>query len=551
MILLILAAIVILILNLILFTLFIAWERQKRLKRLRRNLSNFSPVQLNNRMERYAKTIRSSKYKDKLDDDIKETTLISYKSIERQMKVVEDYALPIKTFNFLAYRSEYNKLIEKIKEYEIEYLENRFELFDLTSDIEIEKAILDSLKKRLGKAREAITNNPLKDIRENKKLNNKLTRISIALKNLEELIDKQIKHLSPEFIDLVKKSDKDIKSLTSELYFMNFHIKHLEEVLKAPMTQIVEIYKDNKNILKMLKPKVKDMVNLINHLKTEIRNDIPELRVKKVNENVLKLDQIVSKLNLLIRSNVDYAKFNSSNEEALNRFLIFIRENNGLFISEIKRHKIPDEKQRILAITDALQKFEIAINKYEREQQAQFNVHTPSGVSNLILDGVYAYQQYIKIVGENIKDINQVNDATNRVNEEIAEMNTLLLQAEYNVNSLTGMFKEKFNAEKEALQEQVELLWIKFKSNIDFVEASTFDSIAKFKKKIKKLVSKTRGKAFELYFAKETILFLNKYKGTNKKFDDLLNSINDSFLNEKYNDALRKSKEVIEIYGIK
>ncbi len=548
---LILVAIVLLILNVILFALFTALERQKRIKRLRKNLANFSPIQLNNRMERYAETIKSSKHKDKLDDNIKETTLVSFKSIDRQMKVVEGFAMPVKTFNFFAYRNEYNKLIEKIQEYEIEYLENRFELFDLTSDIEIEKAILDSLRKRLSKVREATTNNPLQEIRENKKLNNKLTRISTALKKLEELIDNQIKHLGPDFIDLVKKTDKDIKSLASELDFMNFNIKHLEEELKAPMAQIVELYSDNKNILKMLDPQVRGMVKIINSLKKEIREDIPELRVKKVNENVIKLDQTISELNLLIRSNIDYAKFNSHNEEALIKFLTFIRENNGLFISEIKRHSLPDEKQRILAITDALQKFEAAIHNYDREKQAQFNVHSPSGVSNLILNSVYGYQEYIKVVGDNIKDINQVNDATNRVNEEIAEMNTMLLQAEYNINSLTGMFREKFDAEKETLQKKVEILWKKFKSNTDFVEESTFELIAKFKSKIQKLVSETRGKAFELYFARETILFLNKYKGTNHKFDDMLNSINDSFINEKYSDALRKSKEVIEIYGIK
>ena len=333
--LLILIAIVILALNGVLFALITSLERSRRLKRLRKNLANFSPVQLNNRMDRYAKTIKSSKHKDMLDDDIKETTLVSFKAIERQMKVVKKYTEPFKAFNFIKFKNEYKNLIQQIKDYEVSYLENSFKLFDLTSDIEIEKAILDSLRKSLSKVREATANNPLNEIRENKKLNNKLTRTSTSLKKLDELIEKNIKHLGTDFIELVKKTAKDIKSLASELEFMNYHIKHLEEELKAPMIQIVEIYNENKAVLKMLDTQVRNMVGAINKLKKEIREDIPELKLKKVSESSLKLDKIIHDLSLLIRSNIDYAKFNSNNEKVLNKLLIFIRENNGLFISEI------------------------------------------------------------------------------------------------------------------------------------------------------------------------------------------------------------------------
>lgn len=544
-------ALIILMLNLMLFALLTVFERRNRIKRLRKNLANFSPNQLENRIERYSKTIVDSQHKNNIEDNIKEITTIDYKSINRKIKEVEKYTMPIKAFNFIKFNQEYKQLIEKVNDYEISYLENRFQLFDLTSDIEIEKTILDSLKSRFSKVKDMTFNNPLVEIRENKKINNKLTRISTSLKKIEELIENQIKHLGPDFIELVRKTDKDIKTLANDLDFMNFYIKHLEEELLSPMQQIVDVYSDNKAVLNMLEKDVKARVILINSLKKEIREDIPELRTKKVIDNTTKLDTAISELNLLIRSNIDFARFNKAHQLSSTKLLEFIRENNGLFISEIKRHKISDETNRIMAISSALSVFEKAVDKYDKEQASKFHVHAPQGISNLILEVVYAYQNYIKVVEANVIDINSVNDATNKVNKEISDMNAMLLQAELNISILNGMFREEYEKEKIELQRKVELLWIKFKENTEEVPENVFGSIAKFKERIAKLVSLSRGKAFEYFFTKETILFLNKYKGTNAKFDDILNSINESFYNEKYNEALRKAKEVIEIYGIK
>lgn len=543
--------IVLFMLNIVLFSLFTTFERSNKLKRIKRNLSNYSPKQLEIRIDKYEQVIELAELDNNLRERIQETTKIMYSKIEKDLKIMESYVAPIKSFNFFTFKRELNKLISKIEEYETSYLECRFRLFDHTSDIEIEKAIVYSLKKRLGKVRDNTINNPLIVIRENKRLNSKLSKISNEVKKIENFVETKEKHLNEDFINLVKKIDKEIIQMASSLDFMNSNLNHIDIDLKGPMQEIVRVYNDNKLILGSLKPEITELTKEINSFKKIVRDNIPELKVKIVNENIAKLNDSFFKLNLLIRSNIDYSKFNDKYNNEYTKLLYFVNENNGLYVSEIKRYKLDDERERLIEISKAREEFKKIVDKFERLKLMKVKSYTPTAISNIILEIIYKYQGYVNAVERNINDINIVNDATNKINIEIGSMNSLLLQVEYNISSLTGMFREKYENEKDHLQDYVEKLWERFKTNTDEIEEATFEKLKNFKQRILNLVSETNGKSFELFFTKETILFLNKYRGVNIKIDDILDKINDFFLEEKYSESLRLSKEMIEIYGIK
>ncbi len=458
---------------------------------------------------------------------------------------------PLKSFNFIYFRYLYSKVIRMMEKYEQGYMDVKFTLFDLTSDIEIEKTILTKLKEQTNIVAEKINNSPRDKVSNSKKLDNKLTRLRQSILSLEEKVDDQVKHLSPEFIDSEKKISKLIKSIMDDVDFMNNHIKHLDENLKAPLFQIVETHKKNGAILKEIEQQVKGYIQEINSLRTSINIDTEELRTKKAMDNMIILDKKISELHLLIYSNVDYAKFNFKYDTTPSKLLEFVRNNHGLFISEIKRHKLSDEQTRLIYVDSALTNFEEMITKFEREKMNQLNKHAPSGIHSLLMNIIRSYEEYINVVVKNVKDISEVNELTNEVNNIIAKMNTLLLQVEYNINSLDGIQKDYLERKKEKLQDKVSLLREAFKNNTKSIDSKSYQIVDRVMEKVENLTEASRGAAFINFFLKETIMFLNRFQGKNSDFDAMLQSVKNSFAEERYSESLRKAKELIEIYGIK
>ncbi len=540
-----------LIVNFTLFILVISFERKRRIDKLLKNLSLFSPNNLANKLESYSSTVKKNREIAEIEEKIRQLKLVEFKRIQNMLKDLGKFTLPVNFYKFYGFTITYKRTVKKMKNYEKEYLDYRFDLFDLTLDVEIEKTVLDQLRKRTNKVKEAVYNSPLGKIRDSKKINNKILRLLSNLKKLEFMIDEQIKHLSIEFIEIVKKISNDIETIMNDVNFMNLQIKHIEDELQVPLKKIVNSYNENQKLLIELSGDVNKSVAEIKKLKKEIREDIIELKHKKVNENIIKLDDNIARLNWLIHSNIEYAFFNKEYENIPDNLLKFVRENNGLFISEIKRHHIEDEKNRLLLVGSALQNFEISYTKYEREKLNQFSKYSPQGIASLLLDIFREYKEYIRIVKENVVDISLVNESTNEINNDIATMNTSLLQIEYNLSKLHGTLRENYSKQKEYIQEKVLKLKSTFKNNTKKIDKETFKETFKLNEEINELVDLTKASAFEIFFIKETIMFLNKHKGNDSKYDLLLDSINKSYNEEKFSDALRKSKEIIEIYNVK
>ena len=229
----------------------------------------------------------------------------------------------------------------------------------------------------------------------------------------------------------------------------------------------------------------------------------------------------------------------------------FVRENHGLFLSEIKRHKTKNEFERLMLIDNSLKFLEDSITKYEMEKMNHLVIILSESMSNLLLNIVNSYEEYIKVAKNNVKDISNINSDTNELNSEIAFMNTALLQVEHNVDGVHGTKLVSYEKEKEALQEEALNLSRSFKDNTENIDKEIFTKARKLKRDINLLVEETKGTAFEIFFIKEVIMILNKYRGEDDAFDLMIVSLEESYQNEKFNASIFKAKEIIEMYGIK
>ncbi len=538
---------------LIFVALVISYERTNRIKKLKKNLSYFNPKKLSDRLDAF----NSSEEEDENDAIFQLTKQVNdlqkrdYNKINVIIDQLNKLTAPSKVLSFGEFSRNFKTVINIMKNYENKYLEVRFALFDLTSDIEIEKAILNQLKDKVSLASSKITNSPNEKINSSKKLNNKVNSLRRNLSKLEEMISSEKKHLNNDFIELEEKIDSDITSLTNDVDFMNHTYKHIEEDLNGPLAMIVDSFKKNSKVLEELKPEIVKYSNAIKNLKRTILEETDDLKIKKASENTLTLDKLISELNLLIRSNIDYAKFNFEHDRIPSLLLEHIKENHSLYISEVKRHRLSNEQKRLLLIESAYESFEDTIKKYEWEKMNKVVKHSPSGVHKLLMDTANAYEYYVKVVTDNIQDISVVNSSTNEINKQIAQMNTHLLQIEHNIKPMGGVRRDEFENEKNEIQRKVALLRENFKNNVKVVDEKSFLITRKVMDEVIDLTLRTKGAAFEHYFLKETIMYLNRFKGSNPKFDILLDAVKDSFNDEKYVEALRRAKELVEIYGIK
>ncbi len=534
-----------------LFVLVVTVERKAKIDKLRRNLRYFPPDKLRDRIEAYEKELSHMEDYTEMTKSTNELTMRDYGFIKRDLVTMDSLATIWNFFSFIKFRKTYLHIFEAIEEYENKYLNIRFDLFDLTSDIEIEKAVFKNLTDKMTHINETISNSPIERIRKSNKLENKVTKIRRELKKLNEMIENEGKHLSSDFVLAEEKISKMISNVANDVDFMHEHIKHLDEDLNYAFQGIVRTYEKHKPMLVELLPQIKNYIKAINTLKPEINDDIDNLQIKQATSKISTLDTYVNELHLLINSNVDYAKYNLENDKIPSKLLEHVKLNHGMFVSEVKRHRLEDEQVRLLLIDQAFEEFEDSIIKFEREKMNQIDRHAPEGIHRLLMDTINKYLNYIEVVSSKVRDISEVNASTNKMNLLIAQMNTSLLQVEYNIISLTGIQKEKFDSKKEKLQAKVQSLRTIFKNNTTTVDDKSFDIVNETKVKVEELVEKSRGIAFETFFLKEIIMYLNRFRGSNKTLDLMIENVSDEYNAEKYKEALRKSKEIIEIYGIK
>lgn len=541
----------IIIIGLIIFILVISAERKYKVRKLKENSSLFSPGPLRRRMQTYSDVVKNNKEIISIENKILDFEKRDFPKIQKLLKELSSFCEPKLFYKFSRFQILYKEMLNAIQLYEKDFLFTRFTLFDLTSEIEIENAIIKKLKYLTAKLNESIKNSPYEQIRNSKKLNIKISFVNNKIKKIKKEMDEQIKPLSEEFIFDVKKIENSIYIIKDNVESMNFYIKHLEEDLQITFKNIVKSCKDNQESLIEIDKVIKGMTKNINIIKNSIRVGLENISMKKVKEDSNKLDVLVNELYVLIHSNIDYYKFNNENDMLVDKLLKFVTENNGLFISEIRRYNVNGEKNRLININEYYDLFINSINKYEKEKMAHINESSPSRVNKKIMDSIYSYEKYIDIVEKNVKDISVVNSKTNDINIKLARMNTLLLQSELNINLLSTSLRDRFNVKKDELQLDVSKLRDNFKENIILPSGKLSEQIQILNKDINILVEETKGTAYEIFFIKESIMMLNAHRGLNPKYDEMMNLLSRSFYEEKITESLRRIKEIIEIYGIK
>ncbi len=533
------------------FLLLVAFERNKKIKKLSKKLNYFSVDKLNLRIESYQKEMNGKLEFESLVTAFDDINKRDYILIKKELTKLSSKCKPLDVISYPKFGLQLKTLLKKVQEFQEEYSRISFELTDLTSDIEVEKAVIKKLQSNMYKVVESITNSPIKRINESENLRERVVALRKEMKKIQEMVELEGKHLTSAFLTQEELIVKLIEDLRSCVTFMNDNIKHVDTHLDFLVKNVISVYNEHKAILEELEDETHTNVKKYAQGKKYINDRIDNLDFVTVDKGIKELNALVDDLNVLINSNIDYAKFNKKNDFVPPKLLEYVSRNHSIFTSEIRRHMLEDEETRLLYVNRAQDELVDTVANYEREIKNISARRTPASIHGLLVDVIHAYERYVEVLIDNVKDISSVNSSTNDINIKIAKMNVSLLQVEYNISSLKGVRRTTFEKEKEALQSDVRTLRNHFQDNTEKISDDVNKAVEKVGNKVEELVSKARGASFEHAFIKETILYINRYKGNDDRMDDLIESMKESFENERFTETLRKAKEIIEIYGIK
>ncbi len=532
-------------------TMYVSFiERGRTIKKLRTNLSYFSCHNLSQRLDAFEDEMSNNEeYKGlvKSFGEMKRDMMI----INTHLKELEKLNTPLSLLGSAKFKKLLKNVINEATDYEDEFLRIRFSLLDLTSDIEVEKVVIKELQKKSVEATNMYSNSPITRIRESKLIEQKVKHIRVKLKEIQDMSEKDGLHLSKEFITREEEIKDLILELKRSITLMTNNIKNIDEELEFSMKSSAKVYKKNSAILGELDETVKDMASKYVKYKKQTNIFIDSLEFEKVDLAMKELNKIVYDFSYLINSNIHYAKFNNLYDYVPPMLIEFISKNHPLFTSEIKRHVLNNETERLLFVEKAEERFMDASMDYEKIKSEVANINSPSTIHELFMKVIYEFENYTKVTAENVKDISLVNSSTNDMNVKVANMNLYLLQVEHNISTMKGTTRSDFEKRKENVQIKVQKLREHFQTNTKAITKEDFKSVEKLEDSIKSLMSETRGVSFSIYFLQETILYINRFKGENDKIDPLIDSMQESFHNERYVESLRKAKEIIDIYGIK
>lgn len=540
------------IINLLLLIFVIIVERKSKIKVLRKSLSTFSPLPLEKKIFSY-KNIRHLETNDltRVERRFKVLTSNHFIPLEESIDILEKLLASVRIKNIFKFHSLFKHTIKDVKKYEKEYLELRFELFDMVFNVEVEKVILKNLKSKISNAKETIYNSPFKKVKESKVLTKRLGHAFSAVDSLEKSVEVSKSHLGSRFIESAIKIDRYIHNLLIDIMFLSEVIEQLTENLNPLFQNVMEKYNHNKKNLLSIKDNVDILLEEIKKFNSLVKKSIVNFEKGNLEtySNILK--KKIIKLHLIVNKNIDFIEFNQKYNNASLEIFNFVNKNHSLIINEIKRHNILDEPQKLRDIDDAIINLKSINSKFEKEKVSNYSNNTPRYLAYLLMYVIEKYMIYRNVTINNVGDITKINNSTNDINDKVSNMNTMLLQIEFDANSLQDTYKKQFEKQKNKLQDKVINLKNNYKNNTKQVNDGVFDVVEELKKDIENLSEEAIGLSLKTFFVKETLLFLNRYRGENLSLDKLLSEIEQTFLDGEISMAIRKSKELIEMYGIK
>ena len=171
-------------------------------------------------------------------------------------------------------------------------------------------------------------------------------------------------------------------------------------------------------------------------------------------------------------------------------------------IDEIRRYEVDDKKERISSIVSKSQIVQNSLHHYRKVKKETYRKHSPYKLAIDLSKVVEEYTEYIEYIKNNVKDVNEIIQQTDKINKEIAKMNVLLLDVETKMTQLPEniQFRERERFAK--LQLVTSNLIETFRSNTNVILEKEEERIKKIHFAINEFYVKISSESFIFNYIK-------------------------------------------------
>ncbi|NOQ50571.1 MAG: hypothetical protein GQ557_02800 [Mycoplasmataceae bacterium] len=409
--------------------------------------------------------------------------------------------------------------------------------------------ILNQLKNLLKKQVNTIKCANFIEIRESSKLSKKIISIKNLIINLENslILNKDID------VNIAKSIVEQINILADDFYFINYSLNYLSFTYKKELEIISGLISVNWKAINNIKSIIDNKIRRINKLRNTLMVDAKNFKKSKTLENIEILKMLFTDLKTQLKVNSLLAEYIIIENQTIFKEVKFYKNYHNVIISEIKRLNLKNGGQKIDKLNNYYDSLEKAVNNYLKSLN-NYKSSISKTTTFEVIDHLYKMLTVLKInFNYSLKIQKLINDiitSTDSVNEIIAEINTVLLNVDFQLNKLPNNFQIIFTSDINKYDKKLNFLMLKFRESVKFVNDEKIQSVKKTLNEVQQLYKKISSQVFILFYIENLVIELNKYIYKSLDFQKQLMIIEKTFHMNENDEVLRLSKKILGNFNI-
>ncbi len=482
---------------------------------------------------------------------------IFYLKKQNELKIIKKIFLIKKQFKKWYYFNPYifnnklNKYRIVVFEQYLFYLNIAFSLNEYLLDQEINSNIINTIKNQFGECTKLFNNSKFPKVKTSKFLNSEIGMINQKIKNL--IVEMQISSLSNDAKEMIKKIVVEINTFKNNLAFFESSFTFWQLTLSREINNLKYSILENKDALKNNKKYIFEEIKNLNSLKEKIINDEFQFEIILVNEAIEQSKSKIIEWKLEINLNLDsynlLLNYIKKTNEIIDKFWI---DKENLF----KYRNYLDSSSKIINLSK-MKKLSILLENTQNDFLSLINNFkmlnssiTAYELFEKFSDLIIFFKNNIQEMLKNQKAINVIIKSTDVVNELVAEINTTLLNSEYDLNTLPVKIKTNYAMQLDEYQSKLEQLMNYFQKSVRFVDNDKVMLVKEILANAIKLQQEIKRAAFIRFYNENLIVELNKFNNNTSIYLSFINLIEEAYHIGDQTEVLRLSKKLVENLNI-
>ncbi len=454
-------------------------------------------------------------------------------------------------FNPYIFNNKLNNYRIAVLEQYIFYLNINFSLNEYLLEEEINFRILNVIKNQFGEYTKQFINSKVPKIKSSKFLIIEIEAINQEIRDLTA--EMKVYSLSPSSKDMIRKIIKNIANFKNNLDFFESSLNFWIFIFYKEINNIKHSISENQEALKNNKAYIIKEINILKVLKEKSISNEPKFEINLVKSAIRQSKLKIIELKKEIDLNIDcynlLINFAKKTDDIINNFWVDkddILKFKNYSDSSNKKIDLSKTKNLSILLENAQNDFTILMTNFRANNSKITAYEMFEQFSKLIV----IFNDNIKEMLKNQKAVNAIIESTDVVNELVAEINTTLLNSEYDLKTLPVKIKANYAMQLDEFQNKLEKLMSDFQESVRFVDNDKVILVKEILTNAIDLQQKIKRAAFIRFYNENLIIELNKFNNNTSMYLSFIKLIEEAYYKGEQTEVLRLSKKLVENLNI-